>query len=77
MKNKKFRVFKTLQNLGITPDRLTVSLWKLISSSFGPTEQLSINNGGRFPLTKALKLRSKVRERKKIKFALVLLWKRE
>jgi len=36
-------------------------------SSSGPTEQLSINNQGRFSLTKVLKLRSKVMDRK-IKF---------
>jgi hypothetical protein len=32
-------------------------------SSSGPIEQLSINNEGRFTLTKVLKLRSKVTER--------------
>ena len=36
--------------------------WDL--SSPEPTEQLSINNEGRFNLTEVLKLRSKVTERK-------------
>jgi hypothetical protein len=35
--------------------------------SFGPAEELSINNGGRFALTKVLKLRSKSQNEKKIK----------
>ena len=35
------------------------------TSSFEHAEQHSINNGGRFSLTKVLKLRSKVTEQKK------------
>ena len=49
----------------ITPGGLTIPLWKNQDpSSFWPAEQLSINNKGRFSLTKVFKIRSEFNKQK-------------
>ena len=68
-RNKKFRRLVVFLKMQITSRIITNLNKNLVSNSFEPVEQVSLNHISRFPLTKVIKLRSKVLNREIKNFA--------